>query len=72
MRFVQRDFTTGLIVGHFANEQDYAKEQLEDDHPDLVAYRVAREANRGLTVTEELSLLKARVEDLERKTRLMP
>lgn len=36
MPFVQR--TAGTIVGLFANRQDYAAEELADDHPDVLAY----------------------------------
>lgn len=42
MRFVQRNPKTGEVVGHFANEQTYAKEQLPDDHPDIAAYKRRR------------------------------
>lgn len=40
MRYVERDPITGEIIGHYANLQPgYAEEALEDDDPELVAYR---------------------------------
>lgn len=42
MRYVQRD-ETGQLIGHFANEQPYAKELVADDHPDILAWQAARD-----------------------------
>ena len=36
MPFIQRN--DGKIVGVFANRQDYAAEELSDDHPDVRAF----------------------------------
>ena len=44
MRFVQRDPVTKEVIGHFANEQTYAKEVLPDDHPDIQAFKDRRAA----------------------------
>ena len=37
MPFVQRN-RNGEITGIFANPQDYAKEELPDDHPDVISF----------------------------------
>jgi hypothetical protein len=49
MRFVQRDPASNKIIGHFANPQPYAQEELADDHPDILAYKAEREAAKILT-----------------------
>lgn len=36
-RYVQRD-KDGNVVGHFANPQPYAQEQVAADHPDILAW----------------------------------
>jgi hypothetical protein len=46
MRFVQRDHT-GAVVGHFANPQPFATECLYDDHPDIEAYKRAKERQKN-------------------------
>lgn len=44
-RWIQRD-AAGAMIGHFANEQPYAKEEAPDDHPDILAAKAARDAYR--------------------------
>lgn len=48
MRYVDRDPNTGEVIAHFACDQrPGAKppmEQLEDEHPDLLAFVARREA----------------------------
>ena len=39
IRFVKRHPVTGKVVGHYANPQSYAVEQLPLDHPDIIAFR---------------------------------
>ena len=39
MRYIQRDPATNECTGHFANEQSFAMECVEDDHPDILAYK---------------------------------
>jgi len=46
MRFVQRD-QTGKVVGHFANPQPFATECLDDTHPDIEAYKIAKELQKN-------------------------
>jgi hypothetical protein len=37
MRYIQRD-NNGNLIGHYANRQPYATEEVPDDHPDIVAW----------------------------------
>jgi glutathione S-transferase len=55
MRFIQRD-SDGKIVGHFANEQSYATEAVEDDHPEIVAWYDEREARRKAAISPEIRI----------------
>lgn len=38
MRYVHRD-SSGKLIGHFANEQSYAREAVPDDHHDIIEWR---------------------------------
>lgn len=62
MRYVQRD-GSGKVIGHFANKQSYAEEEVADDHADILArdeeIRLAR-----LAATSISGLLLC-IEDLE-------
>lgn len=79
MRFIQRDpLDNAKIVGHFANEQDYAREAVPDDDPLIQAFDSQR-GSKVKTLTEAFAeqqvlihTLTARVVELERKTALMP
>lgn len=68
LRYVERD-ARGKVIGHFANEQSYAREALLDDHPDLLDFQARRDLAR--TEAEKRSLskvvpaLEARVKALE-------
>jgi hypothetical protein len=64
MRYVHRD-ASGAVLGHYANPQPYAQEAVADDHPDLLAWREAREAARGPTMAERLAALEERIAKLE-------
>ncbi len=49
MPFVQRNWK-GQIIGVFANSQDYAKEELPDDHPDVISFLAAHPIDPKLLV----------------------
>jgi hypothetical protein len=73
VRWVQRD-ESGKVIGHFANPQPYAREELPDDHPDLKHYRDERqrledEGRRESSIPAilaRLSALEQRVVELEK------
>lgn len=69
-RYLQRD-ATGKVVAHFANAQPYATECVPDDHPDLLAWRAQRVADKAAYMTRKALLnpaaLLARIEALEKK-----
>ena len=46
-RYVQRDEKTGEVIAHFANEQPYAKELLDEDHPHIRAFKECMEKLRN-------------------------
>lgn len=49
MPFVQRNWK-GEVTGLFANPQDHAKEELPDDHPDVVSFRNAHPIDPKLLI----------------------
>ena len=62
MRYVQRD-KEGKVIGHFANEQSYAKELLEDNHPDILDMKTKQP--KKVTIAEEMLELKKKIKQLE-------
>lgn len=64
MRYVKRD-NDGQVVAHFANEQPYATEVVEDDHPDIKAFLERRWAKKVPTA-DRFAELAARIERLEK------
>jgi hypothetical protein len=64
MRYVKRD-ESGQVVAHFANEQPYATERIEDDHADIAAFTERRRAKQVPTA-DRFAALAARIEQLER------
>ncbi len=77
MRYVQRD-RDGNLVGHFANPQSYAAEEVADDHPDILAfaqriadakaaYMTLKAAASPAVLLAEIEALKAKVADLEKR-----
>jgi hypothetical protein len=65
MRYVQRD-NYGKVIAHFANEQSYAQELLNEDHPDLIAYRAERARQREEAKVQSPTV---RIKALETKVR---
>lgn len=69
-RYVQRD-EDGNVIGHFANEQPYAKERVPPDHPDILAWNVKRKAAQAEHMKRKAELsperLLARIAALEAK-----
>lgn len=63
MRYIQRGLD-GKLVGHFANEQPYAKELAPDNHPDILAWNEARKPKLS-DGPDELTLIKSRLAALE-------
>lgn len=65
MRYIQRD-ENGNIVGHYANPQPYAMEEVQDDHPDIAAWQLKKEQT-----VNTISPLEQRLLDLESKLKLL-
>jgi hypothetical protein len=63
MRYVKRN-EIGHVVAHFANEQPYATECIEDDHADIAAFTERRRAKQVPTA-DRFAALVARIEQLE-------
>jgi polyhydroxyalkanoate synthesis regulator phasin len=73
MRYVQRDPNTKLVVGHFANPQSFAQEELPDDHPDIIAYAQRRLSESNVDpVKDRIDALEARIADLEARIKTRP
>lgn len=69
MRYLQRD-DDGRVIGHYANPQSFATEEVPDDHPDLVAWDAARKAAAiaGPTIGELAARLDAMAAELAELT----
>lgn len=69
-RYVQRD-EDGNVIGHFANEQPYAKECVPPDHPDILAWEAKRATAQAEYLRRKAELsperLLARIAALEAK-----
>lgn len=65
--FVERT-KLGKVTGVYACEQDNAKEELPDDHPDVLEYLTPRVIVIRDPVAE-IDALKARIATLEAKVR---
>jgi hypothetical protein len=46
MRYAQYCPKTGLLLGHYANEQSYTTVCIPDDHPDIADYNLRRDHAR--------------------------
>lgn len=65
-RWLQRD-KNGEVIGHFANPQSYATEEVPPDHPDILAWNAKYEQMRTSGTYSALSdRLKALEETLAR------
>lgn len=70
MRYVKRDPDTGKVVGHYANEQSYAKECLPDDHPDVKEFYDFKEREKDQpSLSQQLADIRSRLDKLEAKDR---
>jgi hypothetical protein len=70
MRYIHRD-ADGKVSGHYANEQPYAREAVEDDHPDIKKYyadikAVSAAAKAEAAKHDPIKLLEARIAKLEK------
>lgn len=68
MRYVQRN-KAGILVGHYANEQSYAKERVADDHPDIMAWEEKAKlkgAGPDKSLSERISALEAEIAKLRK------
>lgn len=78
-RFIHRS-PDGTMLGHYANPQEFRTEEVEHDHPDIVAWQKAKdarvkkrgrqradpEAKKIKALTERLAALEAQLEALTR------
>lgn len=68
-RYLQRDPNTGEVLGHFSHPHDYAKEEVPEDHPAILAWQAKRAAVRAAYMERKATLdpekLLARLEALE-------
>lgn len=75
VRYVQRDPVTGVITGHFANEQLYAKEALPIDHPEIQDWykKIADRKLQYLNMKQASSpeVLLAKINELEKKNQAL-
>lgn len=62
-RYLQRDMD-GNVIGHFANPQPYAQEEVPFDHPDILAWKanIQKQAEAA-----SFAALAARIAALESK-----
>jgi hypothetical protein len=61
MRYAQYCPKTGLLLGHYANEQSYTSACIPDDHPDIAEFNLRRERARIVptAVKVESAMIKA-------------
>jgi len=74
MRYVQRG-KDGVVLGHFANEQTYARELVADDHPDILAWNEARKpkpVNPADSLESKFAALSARIDAMEARLAANP
>lgn len=67
-RYLQRD-DNGKVIGHYANPQPYAQEQVPGDHPEILKWNERRKADRkrASPAMQRIEQLEAKIEALSKK-----
>jgi hypothetical protein len=69
MRYIQRD-ENGNVIGHYACPQEYAQEEVADDHPDILAWHARKQALRqrpaSTDLFERIAMLEEKLARLEK------